>query len=168
MVTDRGVLRLQAPRLIPLAERPFGRAFSLNAQCCCAGCRGRHRLAVGLDSRRPLSTQGGHCSHVPTACVCLQTEVSCGSATLAPSVPTVPPGLELGDLCVLCFLRLEAVHLLHIHMAELRASDHRLQDKARKQADKEARAVRKAAAGKSNSTLDSFINRVKYKVPCAR
>ena len=40
----------------------------------------------------------------------------------------------------------------------------RLREKERKQAEKEARALRKAAAGGAKNTLDSFINRVKYKV----
>jgi hypothetical protein len=40
----------------------------------------------------------------------------------------------------------------------------RLREKERKQAEKEARAVRKTAAGGAKNTLDSFINRVTYKV----
>lgn len=40
----------------------------------------------------------------------------------------------------------------------------RLREKERKQAEKEARAARKAAAAEKTGTLDSFINRVKYKV----
>ena len=40
----------------------------------------------------------------------------------------------------------------------------RLREKERKQAEKEARAVRKAAASGAKNTLDSFINRVTYKV----
>ena len=43
---------------------------------------------------------------------------------------------------------------------------HRLREKERKQAEKEARALRKAAVGGTKNTLDSFINRVKYKVGC--
>lgn len=42
--------------------------------------------------------------------------------------------------------------------------DRRLREKERKQAEKEARALRKAAAGGAKNTLDTFINRVTYKV----
>lgn len=43
--------------------------------------------------------------------------------------------------------------------------EHKQREKLRKQAEKGARAARKAAAGEQRSTLDGFISRVKYKPP---